>query len=103
MSRRLLPVCCGSIDLLQLIVFQVQFLSTLHLVDANTSTAFDGLLNELKWLNLHLSPDVGTMGCGNEASLRVCRTVGSVVLQGLFILVTSVSVPVPDPRCEGKD
>lgn len=43
----------------QLMIFQIQFLSVLRLVEANITAPFRHLLDHLKWLNLHFDIDLG--------------------------------------------
>lgn len=51
----------------QLMVFQMQFLSMLRLLEANISAPFMQLLNNLKWLNLHFDTGLGSwLTCGKD-------------------------------------
>lgn len=47
----------------QLLIFQIQFLSTLRLLEANISAPFRRMMDQLKWLNLHFRVDLGFAGC----------------------------------------
>lgn len=48
-------------------IFQMQFLSLLRLLEANISRPFERLMENLSWLNLHFSWKVGPLAC-DEAS-----------------------------------
>lgn len=51
----------------QLMIFQIQFLSTLRLLEANISKPFRDMLDKLKWLNLHFDDiDWGFAGCEDD-------------------------------------
>ncbi|CAN0202052.1 unnamed protein product, partial [Ectocarpus sp. 13 AM-2016] len=52
-----------------LMIFQIQFLSSLRLLEANITAPFRRMLDQLKWLNLHFDVDfVGFPGCDGEDS-----------------------------------
>ncbi|CAN0418815.1 unnamed protein product, partial [Ectocarpus sp. 12 AP-2014] len=52
-----------------LMIFQIQFLSSLRLLEANITAPFRRMLDKLKWLNLHFDVDfVGLPGCDGEDS-----------------------------------
>lgn len=48
-------------------IFQIQFLSSLRLLEANISDPLRGLLDKIKWLNLHFDAESGIPDC--QASL----------------------------------
>lgn len=47
-------------------IFQIQFLSSLRLLEANISKPFRDMLDKLKWLNLHFDIDWGFAGCEDD-------------------------------------
>lgn len=61
----------------QLMLFQIQFLSSLRLLEANISKPFRQMLDKLKWLNLHFDIDWGFAGCDDDlVSASTCMDVG---------------------------
>lgn len=56
-------------------IFQMQFLSLLRLLEANIGAPFAKLMNKLKWLNLHFDIDMGSSWLGCDRDVRVCCTV----------------------------
>eukprot|EP00903_Cladosiphon_okamuranus_P021845 g20085.t1 len=50
-----------------LMIFQMQFLSSLRLLEANISKPFRDMLDKLKWLNLHFDIDWGFAGCEEDS------------------------------------
>lgn len=55
-------------------VFQMQFLSTLRMLEANISAPFMKLLDNLKWLNLHFDTGLGAwLACGDEVEYFAAR------------------------------
>lgn len=56
----------------QLMIFQIQFLSSLRLLEANISKRFLDMLDSLKWLNLHFDVDWGFPGCEDDEEVRAC-------------------------------
>lgn len=52
-------------------IFQIQFLSSLRLLEANISAPFRKLLDQLKWMNLHFDFDFSFAGCDDEVSLAL--------------------------------
>ena len=54
----------------QLMVFQLQFVSLLRLMEANITTPFMDFLDSLKWMNLHFEVDVSFFNCNDEVRVR---------------------------------
>ncbi|CAM9696266.1 unnamed protein product, partial [Ectocarpus sp. 4 AP-2014] len=49
-----------------LMVFQMQFVSLLRMMEANITTPFMHFLDSLKWMNLHFEVDVSFLSCDDE-------------------------------------
>ncbi|CAM9448605.1 unnamed protein product [Scytosiphon promiscuus] len=49
-----------------LMVFQMQFVSLLRLMEANITEPFMNFLDSLKWLNLHFEVDISFFNCNDE-------------------------------------
>lgn len=52
-------------------VFQMQFVSLLRLMEANITEPFMHFLDSLKWLNLHFEVDLSFFNCDSD---EVCTT-----------------------------
>lgn len=50
----------------QLMVFQMQFVSLLRMMEANITTPFMNFLDSLKWMNLHFEVDISFLSCDDE-------------------------------------
>ncbi|CAM9630710.1 unnamed protein product [Pylaiella littoralis] len=51
-----------------LMIFQMQFLSTLRLLEANITTPFMNFIDSLKWMNLHFDVDISFFSCDEETT-----------------------------------
>ncbi|CAN0071117.1 unnamed protein product, partial [Ectocarpus sp. 12 AP-2014] len=49
-----------------LMVFQMQFVSLLRMMEANITTPFMNFLDSLKWMNLHFEVDISFLSCDDE-------------------------------------
>ena len=47
-------------------IFQIQFLSLLRLLEANITEPFMNFLDSVKWLNLHFEVEVSFFQCNDE-------------------------------------
>lgn len=54
----------------QLMIFQMQFLSTLRLLEANITTPFMNFIDSLKWMNLHFDVDISFFSCDEEVRTK---------------------------------
>lgn len=47
-------------------IFQLQFVSLLRMMEANITTPFMDFLDSLKWMNLHFEVDISFFNCDDE-------------------------------------
>lgn len=73
-------------------IFQMQFVSLLRLLEANITDPFMEFLDSLKWLNLHFDVEVNFFSCGDEVIVwRKCFVPSNVgYLGGVWILVETL-------------
>lgn len=64
----------------QLMVFQMQFVSLLRMMEANITTPFMNFLDNLKWMNLHFEVDISFLSCDEE--VRVCPKTNKLLENG---------------------
>lgn len=51
-------------------IFQLQFVSLLRLMEANITEPFMDFLDSLKWMNLHFEVDISFFNCSDEVQCR---------------------------------
>ena len=47
-------------------IFQMQFVSLLRLLEANITKPFMKFLDNMKWMNLHFEVDISFFNCNDE-------------------------------------
>lgn len=67
----ILQSCFPPFPLAPQLIFQLQFLSSLRMLEANISGHFLGLLDKIKWLNLHFDAGLGIWNCKASSSMLV--------------------------------
>ena len=60
-------------------IFQIQFLSLLRLLEANITEPFMNFLDSVKWLNLHFEVEVSFFQCNDEV-IRVLKCLHKMMM-----------------------
>lgn len=59
-------------------LFQMQFVGLLRLLEANITVPFMNFLDSLKWMNLHFEVDISFFNCDNEVRMKPCAATMAV-------------------------
>lgn len=55
-------------------LFQMQFVGLLRLLEANITVPFMNFLDSLKWMNLHFEVDISFFNCDDEVRMKACAS-----------------------------
>ena len=63
-------------------IFQMQFVSLLRLLEANITRPFMKFLDNMKWMNLHFEVDISFFNCDDEVRSTFINMNTAIVCSG---------------------